>query len=103
MAVVESNPEAGQQARENDRKHVLHSWSIKSKIDPLPIARAEGRYLWDFDGKRYLDFSSQLINVNIGHQHPKLVAAIQEQAGKIAHSTMLGLTNVPAIAAEVLS
>ena len=83
MAVVESNPEAGQRARDDDRKHVLHSWSIKSKIDPLPIARAEGRYIWDFDGKRYLDFSSQLINVNIGHQHPKLVAAIQEQAGKL--------------------
>ena len=83
MAVDESNPEAGQRAREDDRKHVLHSWSIKSKIDPLPIARAEGRYIWDFEGNRYLDFSSQLINVNIGHQHPKLIAAIQEQAGKL--------------------
>ena len=83
MAVNESNPEVGQRAREDDRKHVLHSWSIKSKIDPLPIARAEGRYIWDFEGNRYLDFSSQLINVNIGHQHPKLIAAIQEQAGKL--------------------
>ena len=83
MAVVESNPEAGQKARQDDRDHVIHSWSVKSKIDPLPIAGGLGCRLWDFDGKQYLDFSSQLINVNIGHQHPKLVAAIQEQAGKL--------------------
>ncbi len=83
MTAMESDHEAGLRARENDRKHVLHSWSIKSKIDPLPIAGGLGRHIWDFDGNRYLDFSSQLINVNIGHQHPKLVAAIQEQAGKL--------------------
>lgn len=83
MAVIESNPQAGQKAREDDRKHVLHSWSIKSKIDPLPIAGGLGRHVWDFDGNRYLDFSSQLINVNIGHQHPKLVKAIQEQAATL--------------------
>lgn len=83
MAVVESNPEAGRKARQDDRDHVIHSWSVKSKIDPLPIAGGLGCRLWDFDGKEYLDFSSQLINVNIGHQHPKLVAAIQEQAGKL--------------------
>ena len=52
-------------------------------LDPLPIAGAEGSYVWDYDGNRYLDFSSQLVNVNIGHQHPKVVAAIQEQAGRL--------------------
>ncbi|MBK6668629.1 MAG: aspartate aminotransferase family protein [Actinobacteria bacterium] len=50
---------------------------------PLPIAGAEGSWMWDYDGKRYLDFSSQLMNVNIGHQHPKLVAAIQDAAGRL--------------------
>ena len=45
----------------------------------------QGRYIWDYDGNRYLDFSSQLVNVNIGHQHPKVVAAIQEQAGPAVH------------------
>ena len=44
----------------------------------------EGSYVWDYDGTRYLDFSSQLVNVNIGHQHPKVVAAIQEQAGRLS-------------------
>jgi taurine---2-oxoglutarate transaminase len=66
-----------------DRAHVFHSWSAQALIDPLPIAKAEGSYFWDYTGTRYLDFSSQLVNVNIGYQHPKLVAAIQQQAGKL--------------------
>ena len=69
--------------RSLDRAHVFHSWSAQGLIDPLPIARAQGSYFWDYAGKRYLDFSSQLVNVNIGYQHPKVVAAIQEQAGRL--------------------
>jgi taurine--2-oxoglutarate transaminase len=49
----------------------------------MAIAGAEGSYLWDYDGKRYLDFSSQLVNTNIGHQHPKVVAAIKAQADRL--------------------
>ena len=48
----------------------------------MPIAGGRGCYVWDYDGNRYLDFSCQLVNTNIGHQHPKVVAAIQEQAGQ---------------------
>jgi len=59
---------------------VFHSWSAQKLIDPLVVAGGEGAWLWDEDGNRYLDFSSQLMNVNIGHQHPKLVAAIKAQA-----------------------
>ncbi|BDZ59809.1 hypothetical protein GCM10025872_34660 [Barrientosiimonas endolithica] len=70
--------------RKLDRQHVFHSWSAQDLIDPMPIARAEGSHFWDYDGKRYLDFSSQLVNLNIGHQHPKVVKAIQEQAGRLA-------------------
>lgn len=66
-----------------DRRHVFHSWSAQALIDPLPIERAEGCFFWAYDGTRYLDFSSQLVNVNIGYQHPKLVAAIQEQAARL--------------------
>ena len=83
MAVVETDPKAAERVREDDRDYVLHSWSVQSKISPLPVAGGEGRYFWDYDGKRYLDFASQLVNVNIGHQHPKLVAAIKEQADKL--------------------
>ncbi|NJC74275.1 aspartate aminotransferase family protein [Planosporangium thailandense] len=69
--------------RADDRAHVFHSWSAQALIDPMPIAGASGSYFWDYAGNRYLDFSSQLVNVNIGYQHPKLVAAIQEQAAKL--------------------
>jgi taurine---2-oxoglutarate transaminase len=78
--------EAGLDAKriqELDRQHVLHSWSVQNQILPLPVAGAEGRYFWDYDGNRYLDFASQLVNVNLGHQHPKVVAAIKEQADKL--------------------
>jgi taurine--2-oxoglutarate transaminase len=66
-----------------DRAHVFHSWSAQGAIDPLPIASAKGSYFTDFAGKRYLDFASQLVNVNIGYQHPRLVAAIQDYAGRL--------------------
>ena len=72
-----------QQVRAADRAHVFHSWSAQALIDPLPIASAEGVRFTDYAGKSYLDFSSQLVNVNIGYQHPKLVAAIQEYAGRM--------------------
>jgi taurine---2-oxoglutarate transaminase len=70
-------------ARADDRAHVFHSWSAQGQVDPLPIAGALGSYFWDYSGKRFLDFSSQLVNVNIGHQHPRLVAAIQDQAARL--------------------
>src|SRR5256714_681622 len=66
-----------------DKAHVFHSWSAQGLIDPLPIASAQGSYFTDYDGNRYLDFSSQLVNVNIGYQHPRLVAAIQDYAAKM--------------------
>ncbi len=71
-------------AYRNDRAHVFHSWSAQGALDPLVIAGGEGAWVWDEVGTRYLDFSSQLMNVNIGHQHPKLVAAIQAQAAELA-------------------
>ncbi|MFN8185986.1 MAG: aminotransferase class III-fold pyridoxal phosphate-dependent enzyme [Gaiellales bacterium] len=83
MAVVEVDPGAGEHVRELDRAHLIHSWSVQSKLNPLPIAGAEGCYFWDYEGKRYLDFASQLVNVNIGHQHPKVVQAIKDQADRL--------------------
>jgi len=68
---------------ELDRKHVFHSWSAQATLDPMVVTRAEGAYVWDDTGNRYLDFSSQLVFTNIGHQHPTVVKAIQEQAAKL--------------------
>ena len=79
---TQPDPEKGAQVAADDRAHVFHSWSAQAKISPLPIAGASGSHFWDFEGNRYLDFSCQLVNVNIGYQHPKLVAAIQEAAAR---------------------
>ncbi|WP_134768177.1 aspartate aminotransferase family protein [Nocardioides sp. 1609] len=67
-----------------DRSHVFHSWSAQGALDPMVVAGGLGCHVWDHAGNRYLDFSSQLVNVNIGHQHPKVVAAIQAQAAQLA-------------------
>src|SRR5664279_4382956 len=77
------NPSDETRVRADDRAHVFHSWSAQAHIDPMPIASASGSHFTDYSGRRYLDFSSQLVNVNIGYQHPKLIAAIQEQAAKL--------------------
>ncbi|HXZ82137.1 MAG TPA: aminotransferase class III-fold pyridoxal phosphate-dependent enzyme, partial [Acidimicrobiales bacterium] len=78
-----TDPGAGERVRALDRAHVFHSWSAQGLVSPLPIASAAGCYVWDYEGRRYLDFSSQLVNTNIGHQHPKVVAAIQAQAARL--------------------
>jgi taurine--2-oxoglutarate transaminase len=78
------DPERGAEVVAMDRAHVFHSWSAQKALKPLPIAAAEGSYFWDYDGNRYLDFSSQLVNTNIGHQHPRVTAAIAAQAARLA-------------------
>jgi taurine--2-oxoglutarate transaminase len=83
VATLETNSELGQQVVADAKQYVLHSWSVQDAVAPIPVAGGEGRYFWDYDGKRYLDFASQLVNVSIGHQHPKVVAAIKEQAEKL--------------------
>jgi taurine--2-oxoglutarate transaminase len=80
MAILDTNPS---QAFANDRQHVFHSWSAQSTLNPLVVAGGEGAWFWDETGRKFLDFSSQLVNVNIGHQHPKLIAAIKEYADRL--------------------
>ncbi|MGL5810954.1 MAG: aspartate aminotransferase family protein [Nocardioides sp.] len=70
-------------AFELDRAHVFHSWSAQATLKPIVLAKAEGSRVWDETGKEYLDFTSQLVFTNIGHQHPKVVAAIAEQAARL--------------------
>ena len=78
------DPADGTLAHDLDRAHVFHSWSAQGSLNPLVLAGGLGSTVWDFDGTEYLDFSSQLVNVNIGHSHPRVVAAIQEQAAVLA-------------------
>ncbi|MDI5962074.1 aspartate aminotransferase family protein [Streptomyces sp. SL13] len=88
------DPAKGAAVKAADRAHVFHSWSAQELIEPLAVAGAQGSYFWDYDGNTYLDFSSGLVNANIGYQHPKVVAAIQEQAGRMT-------TFAPAYAIDV--
>ncbi|MCU1534381.1 MAG: aspartate aminotransferase family protein [Glaciihabitans sp.] len=74
----------GQRAYDLDRAHVFHSWSAQGALNPLVLAGGSGSVVWDFDGNRYLDFSSQLVNTNVGHQHPAVIAAIHAQADILA-------------------
>ena len=62
-----------------DTAVVFHSWSKQGGLKPLPLAGGQGTTVWDHDGNRYLDFSSQLVFTNMGHQHPKIIAGITEQ------------------------
>lgn len=70
---------------ENDRSYVLHSWSVQGKLSPKVITRGDGVFFWDENDKRYYDLGAQLVNLNIGHQHPKVVQAIKDQADKLSY------------------
>ena len=74
----------GQLAYDLDRAHVFHSWSAQGSLKPFVIAGGSGSEVWDYDGTRYLDFSSQLVNTNLGHQHPAVIDAIKAQADVLA-------------------
>jgi taurine---2-oxoglutarate transaminase len=68
------------------KKHSLYEWSAQASVDPIPIAGARGVYFWTPEGKRFLDFNSQLMCVNIGHGDPRVVKAIQDQAAVLAYA-----------------
>ena len=84
MTEPQPDPAEGERVFGLDRAHVFHSWSAQGALKPMVIAGGSGSYVWDFDGTRYLDFSTQLVNVNIGHQHPRVVQAIVDQAQQLA-------------------
>ena len=68
------------------KKHTLFEWSAQSKVDPLPVAKAKGVYFWTPEGKRFLDFNSQLMSVNIGHGDSRVIEAIHQQASTLAYA-----------------
>ncbi|MBW8011531.1 MAG: aminotransferase class III-fold pyridoxal phosphate-dependent enzyme [Chloroflexi bacterium] len=81
--ITKENTMTAEEIVQSSKKYTFFSWAVQSEVNPIPIDRAEGVYFWDADGKRYIDFSSQLMNLNIGHQHPKVIEAIKEQADKL--------------------
>ena len=93
----------GAQVAALDKAHVFHSWSAQGAISPLPVAGGKGSYFWDFDGKRYLDFSSQLVFTNVGHQHPRIIDAIKKQADILATTAPQHANDIRSIAAQKIS
>src|SRR5215813_11617550 len=76
----------GQEIVDLTKKHTLFEWSAQSKVDPIPVARAKGIYFWTPEGKRFIDFNSQLMCVNIGHGDERVLRAMREQADVLAYA-----------------
>ena len=72
----------GNEIRETQKKYNLQSWSMQKNINPTPVEKAEGIYYWDFDGRRYTDMSSQLVNLNLGYGNKAIGDAIKAQVDK---------------------
>ncbi|MCA0455139.1 MAG: aminotransferase class III-fold pyridoxal phosphate-dependent enzyme [Chloroflexi bacterium] len=70
----------------NNKDYTIASWSVQNAWNPIVMDRAEGVYFWDAEGKRYIDWSSQLVNVNVGHSHPHVIEAIRNQIGKMGYA-----------------
>ena len=86
----------GEEIVELSRRHTLFEWSAQSAVDPIPVARAKGIYFWTPEGKRFIDFNSQLMCVNIGHGDERVVRAIQEQASVLPYDNPFMATDVRA-------
>ena len=102
MATTET-PAGTSEAFQDDRAHVFHSWSAQGALAPVVVAGGEGSWFWDEHGTRWLDFSSQLVNLNIGHQHPRVVAAIKEQADRLCTVAPVFANDVRGRAARLIA
>ena len=86
----------GEQIVDLCRRHTIFEWSAQSAVDPIPVASAKGVYFWTPEGKRFIDFNSQLMCVNIGHGDERVIRAIQEQAATLAYANPFMATEVRA-------
>jgi taurine---2-oxoglutarate transaminase len=77
---------SGQEMVALSKQHSLYEWSAQANVDPIPVAKAKGIYFWTPEGKRFIDFNSQLMCVNIGHGDPRVIKAIQDQAATLAYA-----------------
>lgn len=103
VRISQEQIEAGHRAYELDRKHVFHSWSAQDTLDPLNVLDAEGPWIWDGEGKKLLDFTSQLVFTNVGHKHPKVVAAVQQQAERLCTVAPQHVSDVRSEAARLIT
>jgi taurine--2-oxoglutarate transaminase len=87
---------SGDEIVELCRRHTLFEWSAQAAVDPIPVARSKGIYFWTPEGKRFIDFNSQLMCVNIGHGDERVIRAIQEQAATLAYANPFMATEMRA-------
>src|SRR2546423_5957692 len=87
---------SGEQIVELCRRHTLFEWSAQAAVDPIPVARAKGIYFWTTEGKRFIDFNSQLMCVNIGHGDERVIRAIQQQAATLTYANPFMATDMRA-------
>src|ERR1044072_459572 len=80
----------GEQIVELCRRHTLFEWSAQAAVDPIPVAHAKGIYFYNPEGKRFIDFNSQLMCVNIGHGDERVVQAIKDQAEVLSYANQIG-------------
>ncbi len=76
---------SAQEIVEKCKQYTMYSWSKGDDVDPIPFVRGERVWLWDANGKRYLDWNSQAMSVHVGHGHPKIIKAIQKQAEQLLY------------------
>lgn len=88
---------------QQNRDYTLFSWSIQGDANPMHITKGEGVWFWDGDGNRWLDFSSQLINLNVGHQHPKILEAIKKQVDELCFAGPSFATEARGVLGEKLA
>jgi taurine--2-oxoglutarate transaminase len=86
----------GEQIVELCRRHTIFEWSAQAAVDPIPMARAKGIYFWTPEGKRFIDFNSQLMCVNIGHGDERVIRAVQQQAQVLPYANPFMATEVRA-------
>ena len=85
-AAPQARSMSGEEIVALSKRHTLFEWSAQSTFEPIPVARSQGVYFWTPEGKRFIDFNSQLMCVNIGHGDPRVIKAIQEQAAVLAYA-----------------
>ena len=103
MSVAEKTTMSGQEMVALSKQHSLYEWSAQANVDPIPVARAKGIYFWTPEGKRFIDFNSQLMCVNIGHGDPRVIKAIQDQAATLAYANPFMATEARARLGERLA
>ncbi|MEU7588344.1 aspartate aminotransferase family protein [Micromonospora sp. NPDC049230] len=97
------DPDRGRNVLEDDSAHIFRPWVIQGGFQPLAIAGGEGSWVWDYQGNRFLDFSSQLVVANLGHGHPKVVAAIKAQAEQLCLIAPMFTTEARTEAARLIA